>query len=189
MLSINLSPLQFRDPELCPQIFACIERHGLAPGNWSWRSPKGADGECRRDRESNLACLIEAGFQLPSTTSAPVTAPLAYLPRLQVATPPTGQSFTQGWPATRPPPPSSAPSSVWAMTRHPRITAEGWKRWSSRPGWYRRAAIGCRAICSVALCPGSLPATTSCQTDPPPATRPPQGGLLIVWLCISRHGP
>ncbi|MBP8190068.1 MAG: EAL domain-containing protein, partial [Aeromonas sp.] len=31
VLSINLSPLQFRDPELCPQIFACIERHGLAP--------------------------------------------------------------------------------------------------------------------------------------------------------------
>ncbi|MND63646.1 Phytochrome-like protein cph2 [compost metagenome] len=96
VLSINLSPLQFRDPELCPQIFACIERHGLAPWQLELEITEGVLMENADEIESNLACLIEAGFQLAIDDFGTGYCSLAYLPRLQVATLKLDRSFTQG---------------------------------------------------------------------------------------------
>lgn len=96
VLSINLSPLQFRDPELCPQIFACIERHGLAPWQLELEITEGVMMENADEIESNLACLIEAGFQLAIDDFGTGYCSLAYLPRLQVATLKLDKSFTQG---------------------------------------------------------------------------------------------
>ncbi|MNQ18333.1 Phytochrome-like protein cph2 [compost metagenome] len=96
VLSINLSPLQFRDPELCPQIFACIERHGLAPWQLELEITEGVLMENADEIESNLACLIEAGFQLAIDDFGTGYCSLAYLPRLQVATLKLDKSFTQG---------------------------------------------------------------------------------------------
>lgn len=96
VLSINLSPLQFRDPGLCPQIFACIERHGLAPWQLELEITEGVLMENADEIESNLACLIEAGFQLAIDDFGTGFCSLAYLPRLQVATLKLDKSFTQG---------------------------------------------------------------------------------------------
>ncbi|MFM4995334.1 putative bifunctional diguanylate cyclase/phosphodiesterase [Aeromonas sanarellii] len=96
VLSINLSPLQFRDPELCPQIFACIERHGLAPWQLELEITEGVLMENADEIESNLASLIEAGFQLAIDDFGTGYCSLAYLPRLQVATLKLDRSFTQG---------------------------------------------------------------------------------------------
>ena len=96
VLSINLSPLQFRDPELCPQIFDCIERHGLAPWQLELEITEGVLMENADEIESNLACLIEAGFQLAIDDFGTGYCSLAYLPRLQVATLKLDKSFTQG---------------------------------------------------------------------------------------------
>ena len=96
VLSINLSPLQFRDPELCPQIFACIERHGLAPWQLELEITEGVLMENADEIESNLACLIKAGFQLAIDDFGTGYCSLAYLPRLQVATLKLDKSFTQG---------------------------------------------------------------------------------------------
>ncbi|MNX74686.1 Phytochrome-like protein cph2 [compost metagenome] len=96
VLSINLSPLQFRDPELCPQIFDCIERHGLAPWQLELEITEGVLMENADEIESNLACLIEAGFQLAIDDFGTGYCSLAYLPRLQVATLKLDRSFTQG---------------------------------------------------------------------------------------------
>ncbi|MBP4041387.1 EAL domain-containing protein [Aeromonas sp. SrichE-2G] len=96
VLSVNLSPLQFRDPELCPQIFDCIERHGLAPWQLELEITEGVLMENADEIESNLACLIEAGFQLAIDDFGTGYCSLAYLPRLQVATLKLDRSFTQG---------------------------------------------------------------------------------------------
>ncbi|MEB6605448.1 EAL domain-containing protein [Aeromonas sanarellii] len=96
VLSINLSPLQFRDPELCPQIFACIEHHGLAPWQLELEITEGVLMENADEIESNLASLIEAGFQLAIDDFGTGYCSLAYLPRLQVATLKLDRSFTQG---------------------------------------------------------------------------------------------
>ncbi|MFQ2098947.1 putative bifunctional diguanylate cyclase/phosphodiesterase [Aeromonas sanarellii] len=96
VLSINLSPLQFRDPELCPQIFACIERHSLAPWQLELEITEGVLMENADEIESNLASLIEAGFQLAIDDFGTGYCSLAYLPRLQVATLKLDRSFTQG---------------------------------------------------------------------------------------------
>ena len=96
VLSINLSPLQFRDPELCPQIFDCIARHGLAPWQLELEITEGVLMENADEIESNLACLIEAGFQLAIDDFGTGYCSLAYLPRLQVATLKLDRSFTQG---------------------------------------------------------------------------------------------
>lgn len=96
VLSINLSPLQFRDPELCPQIFACIGRHGLAPWQLELEITEGVLMENADEIESNLASLIEAGFQLAIDDFGTGYCSLAYLPRLQVATLKLDRSFTQG---------------------------------------------------------------------------------------------
>ena len=96
VLSINLSPLQFRDPELCPQIFDCIARHGLAPWQLELEITEGVLMENADEIESNLACLIEAGFQLAIDDFGTGYCSLAYLPRLQVATLKLDKSFTQG---------------------------------------------------------------------------------------------
>ena len=96
VLSINLSPLQFRDPELCPQIFDCIARHGLAPWQLELEITEGVQMENADEIESNLASLIEAGFQLAIDDFGTGYCSLAYLPRLQVATLKLDKSFTQG---------------------------------------------------------------------------------------------
>ncbi|MGY3886789.1 putative bifunctional diguanylate cyclase/phosphodiesterase [Aeromonas aquatica] len=96
VLSINLSPLQFRDPELCQQIFACIERHGLAPWQLELEITEGVLMENADEIESNLASLIEAGFHLAIDDFGTGYCSLAYLPRLQVATLKLDRSFTQG---------------------------------------------------------------------------------------------
>lgn len=96
VLSINLSPLQFRDPELCPQIFDCIARHGLAPWQLELEITEGVLMENAEEIESNLASLIEAGFQLAIDDFGTGYCSLAYLPRLQVATLKLDKSFTQG---------------------------------------------------------------------------------------------
>ncbi|MDH1637563.1 sensor domain-containing protein [Aeromonas caviae] len=96
VLSINLSPLQFRDPELCPQIFDCIARHGLAPWQLELEITEGVLMENADEIESNLASLIEAGFQLAIDDFGTGYYSLAYLPRLQVATLKLDKSFTQG---------------------------------------------------------------------------------------------
>ncbi|WP_368199457.1 putative bifunctional diguanylate cyclase/phosphodiesterase [Aeromonas sp. R7-4] len=96
VLSINLSPLQFRDPELCPQIFACIEHHGLAPWQLELEITEGVLMENADEIESNLASLIEAGFQLAIDDFGTGYCSLAYLPRLQVATLKLDRSVTQG---------------------------------------------------------------------------------------------
>lgn len=96
VLSINLSPLQFRDPELCPQIFDCIARHGLAPWQLELEITEGGLMENADEIESNLASLIEAGFQLAIDDFGTGYCSLAYLPRLQVATLKLDKSFTQG---------------------------------------------------------------------------------------------
>jgi diguanylate cyclase (GGDEF)-like protein/PAS domain S-box-containing protein len=96
VLSINLSPLQFRDPELCSQIFACIERHGLAPWQLELEITEGVLMENADEIESNLASLIEAGFQLAIDDFGTGYCSLAYLPRLQVSTLKLDRSFTQG---------------------------------------------------------------------------------------------
>ncbi len=96
VLSINLSPLQFRDPELCPQIFDCIARHGLAPWQLKLEITEGVLMENADEIESNLASLIEAGFQLAIDDFGTGYCSLAYLPRLQVATLKLDKSFTQG---------------------------------------------------------------------------------------------
>ena len=96
VLSINLSPLQFRDPELCPQIFDCIARHGLAPWQLELEITEGVLMENADEIESNLTCLIEAGFQLAIDDFGTGYCSLAYLPRLQVATLKLDKSFTQG---------------------------------------------------------------------------------------------
>ena len=96
VLSINLSPLQFRDPELCPQIFDCIARHGLAPWQLELEITEGVLMENADEIESNLASLIEAGFQLAIDDFGTGYCSLAYLPRLQVATLKRDKSFTQG---------------------------------------------------------------------------------------------
>ncbi|MDX7761694.1 EAL domain-containing protein [Aeromonas caviae] len=96
VLSINLSPLQFRDPELCPQIFDCIARHGLAPWQLELEITEGVLMENADEIESNLANLIEAGFQLAIDDFGTGYCSLAYLPRLQVATLKLDKSFTQG---------------------------------------------------------------------------------------------
>lgn len=95
VLSINLSPLQFRDPELCPQIFDCIARHGLAPWQLELEITEGVLMENADEIESNLASLIEAGFQLAIDDFGTGYCSLAYLPRLQVATLKLDKSFTQ----------------------------------------------------------------------------------------------
>ncbi|MGY3904507.1 putative bifunctional diguanylate cyclase/phosphodiesterase [Aeromonas lusitana] len=95
VLSINLSPLQFRDPELCSQIFACIERHGLAPWQLELEITEGVLMENADEIESNLANLIEAGFHLAIDDFGTGYCSLAYLPRLQVATLKLDRSFTQ----------------------------------------------------------------------------------------------
>ncbi|MEI4934222.1 EAL domain-containing protein [Aeromonas caviae] len=96
VLSINLSPLQFRDPELCPQIFDCIARHGLVPWQLELEITEGVLMENADEIESNLASLIEAGFQLAIDDFGTGYCSLAYLPRLQVATLKLDKSFTQG---------------------------------------------------------------------------------------------
>lgn len=96
VLSINLSPLQFRDPELCPQIFDCIARHGLAPWQLELEITEGVLMENADEIESNLASLIEAGFQLAIDDFGTGYCSLAYLSRLQVATLKLDKSFTQG---------------------------------------------------------------------------------------------
>ncbi len=96
VLSINLSPLQFRDPELCPQIFDCIARHGLAPWQLELEITEGVLMENADEIESNLASLIKAGFQLAIDDFGTGYCSLAYLPRLQVATLKLDKSFTQG---------------------------------------------------------------------------------------------
>lgn len=96
VLSVNLSPLQFRDPELCQQIFACIERHGLAPWQLELEITEGVLMENADEIESNLASLIEAGFHLAIDDFGTGYCSLAYLPRLQVATLKLDRSFTQG---------------------------------------------------------------------------------------------
>ncbi|RQM52085.1 EAL domain-containing protein [Aeromonas caviae] len=96
VLSINLSPLQFRDPELCPQIFDCIARHGLAPWQLELEITEGVLMENADEIGSNLASLIEAGFQLAIDDFGTRYCSLAYLPRLQVATLKLDKSFTQG---------------------------------------------------------------------------------------------
>ncbi|MGU5528637.1 sensor domain-containing protein [Aeromonas caviae] len=96
VLSINLSPLQFRDPELCPQIFDCIARHGLAPWQLELEITEGVLMENADEIESNLASLIEAGFQLAIDDFGTGYCSLAYLPRLQVVTLKLDKSFTQG---------------------------------------------------------------------------------------------
>ncbi|MGX8249264.1 EAL domain-containing protein, partial [Escherichia coli] len=98
VLSINLSPLQFRDPDLCPQIFACIERHGLAPWQLELEITEGVLMENADEIESNLASLIEAGFQLPIDDFGTGYSSLSYLKRLPLDVLKIDQSFVRGLP-------------------------------------------------------------------------------------------
>ena len=165
VLSISLSPLQFRDPELCPQIFDCIAPRAR-PGTGAGDHRRGADGDAD-EIESNLASLAEAGFQLAiddfgrwrPSSSTKLHPGLA-----------TNQATT------------AIVRSVIGLGHELgiKITAEGWRRRSSRPGWCRSVAIGCKAICSAApptgrVCPGyQLPG------NKPATTRHPEGGLVVL---------
>ena len=136
VLSINLSPLQFRDPRALPaDLRLRIERHGLALAA-GLEITEGVLMENADEIESNLASLIEGGLPSPSMTSAPATAPLAYLPRLRVATLKLDRSFAQGL--------GHQPGHhrhgalrhrSGPRARHQKSPPKGGRRRSSRPGW------------------------------------------------------
>ena len=96
VLSINLSPLQFRDPALCERVSACIARHGLRASQLELEITEGVLMENADEIETNLDNLIAAGFQLAIDDFGTGYCSLAYLPRLQVATLKLDRSFTQG---------------------------------------------------------------------------------------------
>lgn len=96
VLSINLSPLQFRDPALCERVSACIARHGLKASQLELEITEGVLMENADEIETNLDNLISAGFQLAIDDFGTGYCSLAYLPRLQVATLKLDRSFTQG---------------------------------------------------------------------------------------------
>ncbi|MCQ4055969.1 EAL domain-containing protein [Aeromonas sp. SG16] len=96
MLSINLSPLQFRDPALCELVQGCIVRHGLKASQLELEITEGVLMENADQIETNLDNLIAAGFQLAIDDFGTGYCSLAYLPRLKVATLKLDRSFTQG---------------------------------------------------------------------------------------------
>jgi diguanylate cyclase (GGDEF)-like protein/PAS domain S-box-containing protein len=95
MLSVNLSPLQFRDPELGQRIQACALRHGIAPATLELEITEGVLMENADEIEQNLSSLIQAGFQLAIDDFGTGYCSLAYLPRLEVATLKLDRSFTR----------------------------------------------------------------------------------------------
>ncbi|MGE6107399.1 sensor domain-containing protein [Aeromonas sobria] len=95
MLSVNLSPLQFRDPGLCDHIQACAHRHGIAPATLELEITEGVLMENADEIEQNLSSLIRAGFQLAIDDFGTGYCSLAYLPRLEVATLKLDRSFTR----------------------------------------------------------------------------------------------
>ncbi|MCV5492007.1 EAL domain-containing protein, partial [Escherichia coli] len=54
VLSINLSPLQFRDPTLCERVSACIARHGLKASQLELEITEGVLMENADEIETNL---------------------------------------------------------------------------------------------------------------------------------------
>ncbi|MGY3865538.1 sensor domain-containing protein [Aeromonas bivalvium] len=95
MLSVNLSPLQFRDPGLCDHVQACARRHGIAPATLELEITEGVLMENADEIEQNLSSLIRAGFQLAIDDFGTGYCSLAYLPRLEVATLKLDRSFTR----------------------------------------------------------------------------------------------
>ena len=95
MLSVNLSPLQFRDPGLCDHIQACARRHGITPATLELEITEGVLMENADEIEQNLSNLIRAGFQLAIDDFGTGYCSLAYLPRLEVATLKLDRSFTR----------------------------------------------------------------------------------------------
>ncbi|MBL0459443.1 EAL domain-containing protein [Aeromonas enteropelogenes] len=96
VLSINLSPLQFRDPGLCELVQGCIARHGLKASQLELEITEGVLMENADEIETNLDNLLAAGFQLAIDDFGTGYCSLAYLPRLKVATLKLDRSFTQG---------------------------------------------------------------------------------------------
>lgn len=134
VLSINLSPLQFRDPALCKLVQGCIARHGLNAGQLELEITEGVLMENADEIETNLDNLIAAGFQLAIDDFGTGYCSLAYLPGSRSPRSSWIAASPRGWSATVPPPPSCDRSSDLVMSWGSALLQKGWKPSSSSCG-------------------------------------------------------
>ncbi|MDO2948444.1 putative bifunctional diguanylate cyclase/phosphodiesterase [Aeromonas simiae] len=92
-LSVNLSPLQFRQPSLCRELLQAVQAWQLPPAALELEITESVLMENADEIDNNLRQLLAAGFPLAIDDFGTGYCSLAYLPRLQVSNLKLDRSF------------------------------------------------------------------------------------------------
>lgn len=92
-LSVNLSPLQFRQPSLCSELLQAVQAWQLPPAALELEITESVLMENADEIETNLRQLLAAGFPLAIDDFGTGYCSLAYLPRLHVSNLKLDRSF------------------------------------------------------------------------------------------------
>jgi EAL domain-containing protein (putative c-di-GMP-specific phosphodiesterase class I) len=100
-VAVNLSPMQFRDPDLLPSIANILRETGLAPGCLELELTEGTLMEDAESTLSTLRGLRDAGIRLALDDFGTGWSSLSYLKRLPLTSLKVDQSFVCGVPDDR----------------------------------------------------------------------------------------
>jgi predicted signal transduction protein with EAL and GGDEF domain len=154
-VAVNLSPMQFRAPNLLERVREALERSGLPPGLLELEITEGALMEDDAHTRATLAALRELDIGIALDDFGTGYSSLSYLKRLPLGRLKIDRSFVAGLPDDADN--LAIVRAILALARHLgfRITAEGVETAAQAAllaGWRPTA---CRATCSAARCGGT----------------------------------
>ncbi|MBZ6068150.1 EAL domain-containing protein [Aeromonas schubertii] len=143
LLSVNLSPLQFRHPGLCLELCRIIDECGLSTGRVELEITESVLMENAEEIDSNLRQLLAAGFSLAIDDFGTGYCSLAYLSRLKVHNLKLDRSFIRELESN--PTTTAIVRSVIGLAQELgiQITAEGVET-EAQHGWL--VAAGCQRL-------------------------------------------
>lgn len=124
-IAVNLSPLQFRQPDIAQAIRLILEETGLAPQHLELEITEGALMEFGLDAEAKLAALKRLGVRLAIDDFGTGYSSLAYLKRFSVDRLKIDQSFVRNIPDDRADMAISAAVIGLAKNLNMQVLAEG----------------------------------------------------------------
>lgn len=98
-LAVNLSPNQFKMPDICNRVSVALEESGLSPDHLELEITEGAIMEETEEARSKMAILTGMGIRLAIDDFGTGYSSLAYLKRLPIGKLKVDQSFVRGIPA------------------------------------------------------------------------------------------
>jgi len=157
MISVNVSALEFRQPDFVDRITRLLAVHQLPPTLLELELTETILLQDAQEMEQRLRLLADLGIGLAIDDFGTGYSSLAYLKKLPIHKLKIDQSFVRGLPDDEATGPLSAPSSAWAAP----CTSKWWlKGWRLKPS--RRCCSKCSASTTRAFCarPGCRPTSS-----------------------------